>query len=74
MKHFMNESSLYNKHFRNIHVLESILRQFGKMNAEEDQWKKLIKTLEAMLALRNSIAAPDMPAIVAEYVCDSSWD
>lgn len=35
----------FGKHFRSVHLLEGVLRKFGRMNAEEDDWRKLMKTL-----------------------------
>ena len=35
MKNNLKETNKYSKHFRNITVLESILKRFGRMNVEE---------------------------------------
>lgn len=49
MKQEMRDSAKYSKYFRNIHVLETNLKKFGRMNVEEEDWKKFMKTLESML-------------------------
>lgn len=36
MKQHMRDSQKYNKYFRNIHVLESILKKYRRMNVEEE--------------------------------------
>jgi len=45
----MKDSIKFSKYFSHIHVVETIVKKFEKMNAEETDWKKLMKTLEAML-------------------------
>lgn len=49
MKYYMKDSIKFAKYFSNIHVVETIVKKFEKMNAEEADWKKLMRTLEAML-------------------------
>lgn len=45
----MKDTQKYSKYFRNVHYMETILKKFGRMNAEEEDWKKLLKTLETMV-------------------------
>ena len=49
MKMHMKDGHKYSKYFRNIHVLESILKKIRRMSVEEEEWRKLISTMEAML-------------------------
>ena len=67
MKFYMRDGNKYNKYFRSIHVLDTILKKFG-MSAEEEDWKKLMRTLEAMLELRKLICYENMPKEVSVFV------
>lgn len=58
----------YAKHFRNLHVLEGVLKKFCRMSAEEEDWKKLLKTLEAMTDMAALLRLPDSPPLIRSYV------
>lgn len=65
MRENMSEAVRYQKHFRNIHAMEAIIKKFGRNHAEEEvEWKKLMKTLQAMLELRRLLSLQDMPKLV----------
>lgn len=50
MRLHMSDTSKYQKNFKNVHVMEAIVKKFGKNHAEEEEeWKRLMKTLQAML-------------------------
>ena len=75
MRENMTEAIRYQKHFKNIHAMESIIKKFGKNHAEEEEeWKKIMKTLQAMLELRRLLALQNMPRLVEDYVNDENWD
>ena len=69
----LKDPSKYDKYFRNVHVLENVIRKFGRMNVEEEEWRKLIKTLEAMLEIRSLLDLPEMPLAVSAYISDENW-
>ena len=39
----------YGKCFRDVGGLEGLICKVGKMNVEETEWKKIIKTIQAMI-------------------------
>ena len=73
MKQYLNDTGKYSKYFRSIHVLETILNKFGRMNVEEEQWRKLLKTLEGMVEIRSLFNIPEAPQIVKEYINHPHW-
>lgn len=58
----------FGRHFKNVHLMEGVLRKFGRMNAEEDDWKKLMMTLEAMIDVAALLRLPDPPELVRRYI------
>jgi hypothetical protein len=67
MRHHLRDQK-YGKHFRNVHLLESVLKKFGRMNAEEEDWRKLLKTLEAMIDMAAVLRLPDPPSLISDYI------
>lgn len=72
MRHHLRDQK-YIKHFRNVHLLESVLRKFGRMNAEEEDWKKLIRTLEAMIDMAALLRLPHPPPLISSYIDNRHW-
>jgi hypothetical protein len=48
--------------------MEGVLKKFGRMNAEEDDWRKLMKTLEAMIDVAALLRLPDPPELIERYI------
>ncbi len=57
----MNDKKYYTKLFRSIYTVEAIVFRFQKNKIEEDDWRKLIKSLENMIDLRDSIPLENPP-------------
>lgn len=55
MKTNMKDYNQYNRYFKNIHAMNAVLKKFGASPDEED-WKRLMRTLEAMLELKKLIS------------------
>ena len=53
--------------------MEHLMRKFGNLNSEEEDWQKLIKTIGAMLELRELVHFPEAPPLIRLFVTDQGW-
>lgn len=67
MRHHLRDQQ-YARHFRSLHLLEGVLKKFGRMSAEEEDWRKLLRTLEAMADMAALLRLPNPPPLVRSYV------
>ena len=45
MLKYMDDKKLFSKYFKNIYTVDSILLRFQRDKIEEDDWRKLIKSI-----------------------------
>jgi DNA mismatch repair ATPase MutS len=61
MIRWMSDKKYYSKIFSKIHSVDAIVQRFQRERIEEDDWRKLIKSLEGIMELRNSLSLDNPP-------------
>jgi len=69
----MNDKKLYSKYFKNIYTVDSILFRFQRDKIEEEDWRKLIKSIECIIELRKCLPLENSPEVVKSLLDKDYW-
>ena len=69
----MNDKKFYTRIFNKIYTVDAIVQRFQRDRIEEDDWRKLIKSLEGIVELRNSLSLDDPPEVVKKLLNKKYW-
>lgn len=73
MIRWMSDKKYYSKIFYNIYSIEAIVQRFQNDRIDPDDWRKLIKSLEAVIELRNSLSLDSPPEVVKNLIKKDYW-
>jgi DNA mismatch repair ATPase MutS len=73
MQKYLKDHGIYNKIFKGIYTMDYILERFQKGRVEEEDWRKLSKSLENIYELRKCLPYLNLPSIVKKFVDNENW-
>jgi hypothetical protein len=64
----MGDKKYFLKLFKNIYAVDSIMFRFQRDRIEEEDWRKLMKSMECIIEIRNSLPLDNPPEIIRNLI------